>query len=347
MGALAPGELERVACLVCGADEPRPAFTAEETRAGVGGAFAYVACGACGLTYLSPRPTAAALGRFYPPSYYATRPGGERVVRHQGRLRTRAIQAALEDHLGYPPPDGRRAPWWRRLLTWPLARRLRRARRHADALPWVGRGRLLDFGIGRGAFLRLQRQRGWTVAGLDLDPEVVRRAREEDGVEAEVGTWPGPAFAGRAFDAITAWHVLEHLPDPRGFVAAAAERLAPGGELVLACPSAGSWSFAWFGPAWLDVDAPRHLALYRPGDLRRLVEGAGLEWRGARQQARPASFRQSARDRAARTGSLVWRLLAELRPLWSLVARLAAWRGRADVVIARARKPGEAGGPGG
>ncbi|MEL7088074.1 MAG: hypothetical protein AAGL98_06475, partial [Planctomycetota bacterium] len=76
------------------------------------------------------------------------------------------IQSALRQHFGYPgdePIGG-----WRKWATGWTARRLRHGRRYVDTLPWVGEGRLLDFGMGNGRFLRLQRQRGWDVAGMDF-----------------------------------------------------------------------------------------------------------------------------------------------------------------------------------
>ena len=63
---------------------------------------------------------------------------------------------------------------------------------------------------------------------MDFNADVVEHVRRRDGIEAEAGLLPG-RVDDRRFDVITSWHVIEHLPDPVGFLRAAAERLAPAG----------------------------------------------------------------------------------------------------------------------
>ncbi|MEM7627315.1 MAG: class I SAM-dependent methyltransferase [Planctomycetota bacterium] len=350
------GPRESVPCVVCGADEPSPFIDLQESIEGIGGSFTLQRCGRCGHLYLSPRPTPEDLGRFYPSRYYGpvaslpadatpdnetgnnpAAPALTTHIRHQGGRRVRRIQSALRQHLGYPGDEPVTAG--RKLLTWWTARRLRRGRRYVDTLPWVGRGRLLDFGMGNGRFLRLQRQRGWTVTGMDFNPEVVAHARRHDGLEAEAGSWPGPAFADRQFDIITSWHVIEHLPDPVGYLRAAAERLAPGGVLLTCCPNGRSWAAAFFKQYWIGYDTPRHFSVFTKPQLIRLVEEAGLRFVRHRPQVRPATLRASCEIRAKHTGSSFWGFAARRKLFWSVVARLSGAFGRCDCMIVIAEKP--------
>jgi SAM-dependent methyltransferase len=77
--------------------------------------------------------------------------------------------------------------------------------------------------------------------------------------------------------AITMFHVLEHLHDPRAYLGAAHEILAPGGRLIVQVPNAASWQFRLLGRAWNGVDVPRHLFDYRDCDVERLLTDAGFQ----------------------------------------------------------------------
>jgi SAM-dependent methyltransferase len=63
------------------------------------------------------------------------------------------------------------------------------------------------------------------------------------------------------FDVIVMWQVFEHLPDPWAVLKAAAERLAPGGIIVLDTPNPDAFQFRVLGHRWAHLDAPRHVTL--------------------------------------------------------------------------------------
>ena len=73
------------------------------------------------------------------------------------------------------------------------------------------------------------------------------------------------------------FHVMEHLYDPRAYLAAARELLAPDGRLVVQVPNAASWQARLLGRAWNGADIPRHLTDFRGRDLEKMMEGAGFE----------------------------------------------------------------------
>jgi len=97
-------------------------------------------------------------------------------------------------------------------------------------------GRLLDVGIGTGAFLTLARARGWRVAGTEISAYAVKTGlgHDLDVVEGEI--WDA-AFPAGAFDVVTCWHVLEHVRDPRRVLEEALRVLRPGGWLFVATPN--------------------------------------------------------------------------------------------------------------
>lgn len=126
-------------------------------------------------------------------------------------------------------------------------------------------GPILDVGCGDGAMLDALHQRGRSAVGLERHsdrPDV----RSSSLAECEEG-WAG----------IILWHSLEHLPAPRQAFVEAAQRLAPGGFLVVAVPNFASLQAQIFGRRWLHLDLPRHLSHLTPECLRSAARGEGLE----------------------------------------------------------------------
>lgn len=74
-----------------------------------------------------------------------------------------------------------------------------------------------------------------------------------------------------SLDAIVAFHVLEHLIDPRGFLETAAQALRGGGQLWIEVPDLmADWRTRLFVH-------PAHLSYFSAGSLRRLAEAAGFQ----------------------------------------------------------------------
>ena len=72
------------------------------------------------------------------------------------------------------------------------------------------------------------------------------------------------------------WHCLEHLPSPWSVVREAAERLAPGGILLVAIPNIESYEFSKLKGNWRHLDTPRHLYFYPVDSLVALCQTNGL-----------------------------------------------------------------------
>ena len=153
-------------------------------------------------------------------------------------------------------------------------------RRAAALLAWSGvrTGKILDVGCMFGFLLDEARAAGLVPSGIELSAGPARAAAER-GHEVFTGTIE--AFRARhpdaRFSAIFAQHVLEHVEDPRSFLAAAKQLLEPGGRLVICVPNfeARLRRLAPSGWGWYQV--PVHLHHFSSRALRRLVGDAGLE----------------------------------------------------------------------
>ncbi|NPC96580.1 class I SAM-dependent methyltransferase [Nocardioides sp. zg-DK7169] len=94
--------------------------------------------------------------------------------------------------------------------------------------------RVVDLGCGTGTLTRLLTDEGYVVDGLDLSPEMVRRARAKvPEARFTVGDAADPPLEPAAYDVVLGRHVLWALPDPAAAFAAWAGLLVPGGVAVL------------------------------------------------------------------------------------------------------------------
>ncbi|HEV2748229.1 MAG TPA: bifunctional 2-polyprenyl-6-hydroxyphenol methylase/3-demethylubiquinol 3-O-methyltransferase UbiG [Allosphingosinicella sp.] len=104
--------------------------------------------------------------------------------------------------------------------------------------PLAGK-RVADVGCGAGLLAEPLARLGAEVTGVDAAPETIAAARlhaEGQGLAIDyrigsVGALDGP------YDLVTSLEVIEHVADPRGFVAGLARALAPDGLLILSTPN--------------------------------------------------------------------------------------------------------------
>jgi SAM-dependent methyltransferase len=233
-------------CLVCGCPRYAPLFTASDrlyhttTRQ-----FSVVRCGDCGLVRLDPLPNPDELRRYYPDSYWFAPDKGA-----ASRMEEAYRRLVLRDHVRF----------------------VEQALRRSSA-----RGPLLDVGCGGGLFLGMMRERGFRVLGLDFSREAAAIAWRRQQAPAVCAMLENAPFPPQSAAGITMFHVLEHLYDPRAYLSAAYELLAPDGRLVVQVPNAASWQFHLLGRSWNGVDVPRHLFDFRASDVEKLLVSCGFE----------------------------------------------------------------------
>jgi SAM-dependent methyltransferase len=237
-------------------------------------------CQACGFLYQKPRVADAHLADCYPDHYPRHQEPSPRVPLKGSPARLKAVRWALATSLGYPAFHDGSAGFWTRLRARRIAGKIR-----WDCPPWRGAGRYLDVGCGSGGALGVAQALGWQVAGVEVDDAAAAKARRFSG-EIFVGDVLGAPFAPGRFDVATAFHVLEHVPDPVAVLRRMLSWLAPGGLLIVEVPNAGGLGAALFGRAWSGLELPRHLSHFSPETLTRAVEQAGGRvawcWHGAK-----------------------------------------------------------------
>ncbi|WP_309112523.1 class I SAM-dependent methyltransferase [Saccharothrix sp.] len=137
---------------------------------------------------------------------------------------------------------------------------------------------VVEAGSAGGFFLEQAQRAGIRVEGVEPSGVCVGFARDRLGVSVRQGTFETYS-AGFAVDAVCAFHVLEHVEDPHGFLAAARRALVPGGWLALEVPNIASVGARRHGVSWHGLQPDFHRWHFSPESLRRLVHDHGFHIR--------------------------------------------------------------------
>lgn len=151
-----------------------------------------------------------------------------------------------------------------------------RRRRLEGALP-AGRRRLFEVGAGDGNFLALLARNGWSVAGSEWGAASVDLVRRRHGIALLQGDVVGADLPAGAFDAVAAYHVLEHVYQPRAWLLGVRRLVAPGGVLHLQVPNFGALLRRLSGRLSPTLVFPEHVYLYSPATLAGLLRREGFE----------------------------------------------------------------------
>ena len=206
----------------------------------------------------------------------------------QRRVKARLRMGVLQEFYGYGAQRDDQhgwSPWtslWRTLVCAEHLR-LRLSGRTKTFLPFVGKGRLLDVGCGRGDLLGRMVALGWEGCGVEVSPETARYAREQRGLKVVEGDLCEARFPAGMFDMVIFHHSLEHVFSPTATLREANRILQRCGRLFLVLPNAASAEARLFGRWWFGWDMPRHLYHFTPQTLERCLRQTGfrvmrMEW---------------------------------------------------------------------
>ena len=140
----------------------------------------------------------------------------------------------------------------------------------------VTNGEILDIGCGTGAFLDSMKQADWKISGLEPDAIARTKAIELYNIHPQQSEELFELTAG-TYNAITMWHVLEHVHELHAYIKQIGELLATNGKLFIAVPNYTSKDAAIYKEHWAAYDVPRHLYHFSPQSMDKLLSMHGLK----------------------------------------------------------------------
>ncbi len=264
----------RHACPLCGFSAEILYRGLQDRIFGAPGCWNLRKCGGpdCGVIWIDPVPDADVLEKAYA-AYYTHQSSASGIQRN--RLYQWLLQGYLAYRFGYESDQTDRFRKW----LGSLIRFYPGFREDWDFkvmhLPASARGRLLEIGCGSGELIGFMKQKGWRVTGVDTDPVAVQKARSRR-LPVFCGALEAAGFSSNDTDVIVMNHVIEHVPHPAQMLRECHRILKPGGRLMITTPNHESWGHALFQNSWRGLEPPRHLFVFNPPSLLRLVRQAGF-----------------------------------------------------------------------
>jgi 2-polyprenyl-3-methyl-5-hydroxy-6-metoxy-1,4-benzoquinol methylase len=147
-----------------------------------------------------------------------------------------------------------------------LQKKLRLIQHHTG----LQKGNLLDVGAGTGAFINTAVHAGWNSTGLEPDEDTRKLANRLYKIELKSSTELFE-LAHDSFDAITMWHVLEHVHELQRYMSQLRVILKQNGKLFIAVPNYTSYDARIYQGNWAAYDVPRHLYHFSPQSIKELL----------------------------------------------------------------------------
>jgi 2-polyprenyl-3-methyl-5-hydroxy-6-metoxy-1,4-benzoquinol methylase len=204
--------------------------------------FAFVRCRTCSLVFQNPRPVFEDVRKRYGGKYFSYELENERIFFGLMRLGLRDIGfEALSRTL--PAPRS-----------------------------------FLDIGCATGMLIESMKGEGWDARGVDVCRESAEYGMAQRGVSIFVGTLEEAGFPADSFSIIHFSHLIEHVPDPRGFLSEVRRILKPQGYAIITTPNVDGFQARLFGKGWRSAIAD-HLTLFSKRTLGKMILESGFEIR--------------------------------------------------------------------
>ncbi|WP_321519555.1 class I SAM-dependent methyltransferase [uncultured Bacteroides sp.] len=225
------------ACPLCGGTHLDKKMTCTDFYAS-GEQFDLLQCKDCGFHFTQGFPVEKEIGKYYEtPDYIShsdTKKGMMNELYHLVRMRMLQNKAKLINHT-----TGKSS------------------------------GKILDIGTGTGYFSHTMQCKGWSVEAIEKSAQARAFAKKNFNLDVKDESGLNNFSAG-SFDAITLWHVMEHLEHLDETWERLHELLADNGYLIVAVPNCSSYDGQKYKEFWAAYDVPRHLWHFTPDTIQKL-----------------------------------------------------------------------------
>jgi 2-polyprenyl-3-methyl-5-hydroxy-6-metoxy-1,4-benzoquinol methylase len=239
-------------CLVCGSDSFEPFLVCKDYTVSQE-MFSIVSCKGCGFKFTNPRPDNSVIGDYYKAETYVSHSNTKKGIVNK---------------------------LYHSVRNYTLKQKLKLISSH------VSRGTMLDYGCGTGMFLSVCKNDGWETYGMEPDDNA-RKMSIEKGLDVFADKDKVSDCVGqKKFNAITLWHVLEHVTDMEETLSFFKSKLIDDGVLIIAVPNHASYDAEYYKEFWAAYDVPRHLHHFDIKSMTSLVEKVGFKF----QESKPMKF---------------------------------------------------------
>jgi 2-polyprenyl-3-methyl-5-hydroxy-6-metoxy-1,4-benzoquinol methylase len=229
-------------CPVCSSTAIQKALTAEDHTVSHE-RFEVWQCAACSLRFTQNAPEANAIGKYYQSENYISHSNTKKGLVNSLYLFVRRFTLSSK-------------------------------RRFVQRITGIQRGSLLDVGAGTGAFLSEMKSAGWKVEGVEPDDQAIQKAATLHGLALQSSAYLFELPA-KSFDAITLWHVLEHVHELHRYIDQLKSLCKEGGRIFIAVPNYTSYDAKYYASQWAAYDVPRHLYHFSPASMMELITSHG------------------------------------------------------------------------
>ncbi|MEM9835494.1 MAG: class I SAM-dependent methyltransferase [Bacteroidota bacterium] len=150
--------------------------------------------------------------------------------------------------------------------------------RKFNLLQRVSKGKkILDYGTGTGYFVDYLQRNNYDAEGIEIDDDARQYGSQKFGIKIHPPAFLTESTQEKSYDAISLWHVLEHLYEPYDYLKRFHEILKDDGVLLVAVPNFSSSDAQHYGPYWAAYDVPRHLWHFSPDTMEKMMANAGFQ----------------------------------------------------------------------
>ena len=141
------------------------------------------------------------------------------------------------------------------------------------------KGKILDFGCNVGGFLKVAKDTGWDVYGIEVNKyaasQAIKRLSSPDKIHC--GDLTDLNVPKNFFDVITLWDVIEHLTNPNEILQSCYHFLSDDGIIVIDCPNSDSFEFNYLHDKSVGVSGDIHLSYFNQESIQFLLKQNNFE----------------------------------------------------------------------
>lgn len=226
--------MKKINCLMCGKSKHALLHTFDSGYNPDLKGLKVVKCNKCGFVYTNPQPSIKELATLYPDSLH----------QRKRKSKLRFLKELYEKkRLGM------------------VLKEAKKANKHPK--------KILDIGCSNGFFLKLAKSKGLDIYGTEIGKKQINYLKKN--LTKNIYESEKELIGKEKFDIITAFDVIEHLPDPEAFIKNCSKLLRKNGLLVILTMVLDSWSYKKFKGrvSWI---SDQHLYYFTRKKLKMLLK---------------------------------------------------------------------------